>query len=297
MSSENIIETDVLIIGGGIGGMFAAIKAKEQGVDVTLVDKGCIGRTGASIFGGGFYGFFSVFNPAWGHKLSVWMKKLNETCEYINNREWTEIALRESYNVYQDLIAWGVPFENEKDGSPRFFRENPPLDAFRMKDGRRTPYIIRKQVVKSDIRMIDRVMITNLLKQDDKIIGAIGFHAWSGDLYIFKAGATVITTGSGSFKQLGMPITFLTSDGEAMVYRAGAELSRCWLRSVRIRVASRQPDIRPHGQESVPATMGAPANTTVLSLPNPCFRGSEDRQRTINAEEPKECNSVGGNGD
>jgi aspartate oxidase len=35
MSIENVVETDVLVIGGGIAGCFAAIKAKEQGADVT----------------------------------------------------------------------------------------------------------------------------------------------------------------------------------------------------------------------------------------------------------------------
>jgi len=38
MPLENVVETDVLVIGGGMAGCFAAIKAKEQGVDVTLVD-------------------------------------------------------------------------------------------------------------------------------------------------------------------------------------------------------------------------------------------------------------------
>ena len=78
-----------MIIGGGISGLFAAIKAREQGVKVTLVDKGYVGKTGASIFGGGFYGFFSVFNPAWGHDLDVWLAQINKTCEYVNNPEWT----------------------------------------------------------------------------------------------------------------------------------------------------------------------------------------------------------------
>jgi succinate dehydrogenase/fumarate reductase flavoprotein subunit len=39
---ETVIETDVLVIGGGIAACFAAVKAREQGVDVTLVSKGNI---------------------------------------------------------------------------------------------------------------------------------------------------------------------------------------------------------------------------------------------------------------
>lgn len=39
MSIDEIFETDVLIVGGGAAALVAAIKAKEKGVDVTLVDK------------------------------------------------------------------------------------------------------------------------------------------------------------------------------------------------------------------------------------------------------------------
>jgi len=36
---ETVIETDVLVIGGGMAACFAAVKAREQGVNVTLVSK------------------------------------------------------------------------------------------------------------------------------------------------------------------------------------------------------------------------------------------------------------------
>ena len=225
MPSENLIETDVLIIGGGISGLFAAIKAREQGVKVTLVDKGYVGKTGASIFGGGFYGFFSVFNPAWGHDLDVWLAQINKTCEYVNNPEWTGTILKDSYATYQDLVSWGVEFEKNEDGEPRSFRENAPLEALRMRQGRRTPELVRKQAVRSGVDIMDRVMIIDLIKQDGRVIGACGFHIWSGDWYVFKSKATIISAGSGSFKQMGMPIAFLTGDGHSMAYRAGAEIS------------------------------------------------------------------------
>jgi succinate dehydrogenase/fumarate reductase flavoprotein subunit len=38
MSLEHMVETDVLVIGGGIAGCFASMKAKEQGLDVTMED-------------------------------------------------------------------------------------------------------------------------------------------------------------------------------------------------------------------------------------------------------------------
>jgi succinate dehydrogenase/fumarate reductase flavoprotein subunit len=63
--SYNFIETHVLVIGGGMAGIFAAIKAHEEGVKVILLEKNYVGRSGATMYTSAF----SVFNPEWGHKL------------------------------------------------------------------------------------------------------------------------------------------------------------------------------------------------------------------------------------
>jgi succinate dehydrogenase/fumarate reductase flavoprotein subunit len=52
MSLEDVVETDVLVIGGGIAGCFAAIKAREQGLNVSIVDKAYAGKSGASVAAG-----------------------------------------------------------------------------------------------------------------------------------------------------------------------------------------------------------------------------------------------------
>ena len=114
MIRENVVETDVLVVGGGMAGTFAAVKAKEQGLDVTLVEKGYVSKSGGAAFAGGYYG---VFNPDWGHDLDASMEQMCKLGEYINNREWIEIVLKESYERYRDLVSWGVEFVKEDDGS------------------------------------------------------------------------------------------------------------------------------------------------------------------------------------
>ena len=84
---------------------------------------------------------------------------------------------------------------------------------------------MRKQTLKIGVTIMDRIMVTDLLKQDGKIVGAVGFHTTRGDFCIFKAKATVITTGTGSFKYGPLPTYYLTNDGETMAYRAGAEIT------------------------------------------------------------------------
>jgi succinate dehydrogenase/fumarate reductase flavoprotein subunit len=72
---------------------------------------------------------------------------------------------------------------------------------------------------------MDRMVMSELIKQDGRIVGAVGFNTNSGDLYIIESKATVIAAGSSSLKLVAKPTHYWTSDGEAMAYRAGAEIT------------------------------------------------------------------------
>ena len=237
--SENIIETDVLIIGGGTAGCFAAIKAREQGLDVTIVDKAYAGKSGASIAAAGWW---AVFNPEWGHTLDAAMNFGNAMLDYLLNREWNEIVYKESWQTFQDIIAWGVEFPttldqlkdyhnkqlirgrtNEDGHFAPFDDPNTPFTLVPLRHRKTTPYL-RKQAHKVGVRIIDRIVVTDLLKKDGKVIGAVGFPTDSYDLYIFKAKATVLSAGGSSYKPPGHWINSVTGDAEGMAYRAGAEL-------------------------------------------------------------------------
>ncbi len=227
MQSENEIKTDVLVIGGGMAGIFAAIKAREKGADVTLVDKNYVSRSGSTAFAEGDY---SVFNPEWGHDLNAWMAQINMVGEYLNNPEWTEITLRDSIERYHDFLAWGITFKKREDGQILLY-DRPlgfgPLECCFLGRGWTFLPAMRSQALKSGVKIVDRVMVTELLKQDGVVIGAVGFHTRTGDFSSFKAKATVMCTGNGTFDMAGAmgPVGFLSYDGEAMAYRAGAEIS------------------------------------------------------------------------
>jgi succinate dehydrogenase/fumarate reductase flavoprotein subunit len=213
MSLENVVETDVLVIGGGIAGCFAAIKAREQGLNVTLVDKGYAGKTGAT--GLASLGYM-VFNPEWGLDLDACMNAINQKGEYINNREWTEIVFKDSWATYQDLVSWGVDFPVESEDGAPFVKDYPPFGIVRVGPTGAIGLAARKQAVKRGAKVMDRTMITDLLKQDGKVVGAIGFQLDSEDLYVFKAKATVVSAGFTALSR---------GDGDTMAYRAGAELT------------------------------------------------------------------------
>ena len=218
MSSENVVETDVLVIGGGIAGCFAAIKAREQGLNVTIVDKAYAGKSGASISS---QIFWMVFNPEWGADFDLLMNTFIKSGEYINNREWCEIILKDSLAIYHDLVSWGVEFHPDWRERIHMF---PPFTGIRLKFRKHAP-VLRKQAEKVGVKIMDRIMLTDLLKQDGKVVGAIGFSYDTGDLYIFKAKATVLTAGGSSYKPPQFAMWSITGDGEGMAYRAGAEIT------------------------------------------------------------------------
>jgi succinate dehydrogenase/fumarate reductase flavoprotein subunit len=219
MMTEKVIETDVLVIGGGMAGLFAAIKAREQGCDVTLIDKAHAGKTGATHFAGGDY---LVFNPEWGHNLDAWMDQINVRCEYFNNRQWTEIVLKDSKERFEDLRSWGIGLY--EDEGKTWIGRTGVMECFNLSYRKYAP-LLRKKADEYGVRVFDKILACELLKQDGKVMGVVGFNTTGGGLYIFIAGATVIATGGGSLKEGNRPIHYWTADGEAMAYRAGAELS------------------------------------------------------------------------
>jgi succinate dehydrogenase/fumarate reductase flavoprotein subunit len=197
--NQQVIKTDVLVIGGGIAGVFAAIKAKEQDVDVTIADKGTVGKSGLSPW----FSAYSYFDPSGSATKEQYIEHIASESEHLANLDYTKIFIEDSMARYKELLDWGV----KKD----------------TKGGRGV--IFRDQVKKNRIRLVERVMITDLLKNEGKVVGAVGFPMEEDKAVIIKAKAVVLCAGSGAFKTPGFPASSLTHDGDAMAYKVGAEIS------------------------------------------------------------------------
>lgn len=210
MRKESVVETDVLVVGGGIAGCFAAIKAREKGFNVAIVDMGCAGYTGVTrqaLLG------FAVYNPEWGTDLNACIEAVSRKGEYLNDRDWTEIIFKDSWKIYQDLVSWGADFRLESE--KYFLKKYSPFTIIPVGEYGVGP-ACRKRAEEIGVRIIDRTMVTDLLKVDEKIVGAVGFSLYTGEVYTFKAKATVIATG---------PSSLVSGDGDALAYRAGAEIT------------------------------------------------------------------------
>jgi len=221
-------QSDILVIGGGAAGCFAAIKARDSGATVLLVDKGYVGKSGCSKFAAGS---FKCFIP---HEddYDLWFGKAVEEGCYMNDQDWTRIHLQEVYQRALELDAWGVPFL--KDGQGRFDRlegqgssDERPIKTM-MFEGPALMDVLRKTTRGHGVKILDKTMVTHLIhdaSHPERVAGALGFDIKSGEVSLFKAKAVILAAGAQAFKSHYAYQKMVTGDAHCMGIRAGAEVS------------------------------------------------------------------------
>lgn len=141
-------EVDVLVIGGGMAGLFAAVKAHDAGARVLMVSKGRVGSSGLTPFA---KGIFSYDRKKASMSIDDFVAKVSESAIQTNNPVFTRQLAEHSYDRVQELKSWGFfdsPIYHES-----FMR---PINERR-------------------ISVDERIMITHLLKEDGRVVGASGF--------------------------------------------------------------------------------------------------------------------------
>jgi succinate dehydrogenase/fumarate reductase flavoprotein subunit len=223
-SKLTTLETDVLVVGGGFAGCFASIKAKEAGAEVLMVVKGRAGRSGLTPWANSWF----VFDEYDG-KISRedYLTQFRLSGEYLNNIDFSELLMNESWDRFNELQEWGAKtgLTHEAEGGRPYYYQ--PGSVSRSIEYVAAGDPMRRKAVEVGVRLLERVMITDLIKTGDKVVGAVGFHMQSGEAYAILAKATILCTGPSSLKPLGMgyPCSSTTADGDAMALRVGAEIS------------------------------------------------------------------------
>jgi succinate dehydrogenase/fumarate reductase flavoprotein subunit len=191
-------EADVLVIGSGIAGLFAAVKAHDAGARVLMVSKGRLGSSGQTPFARGIFSY----DPATAKvSLDEFTNMVSRSALGTNNPVYTRQMAEHSKARVDELRGWGF-FE-----SPLYY------DAF------------SKPISQRKIEVTERVMITHLIKENGRIAGAAGFSMDEEKIYLFKAKSVILCTGAGGFKPNGFPICDLTHDGTVMAYNIGARVT------------------------------------------------------------------------
>jgi succinate dehydrogenase/fumarate reductase flavoprotein subunit len=249
---EQEIETDVLVLGGGIAGCWAAISAARKGVRVAMVEKSATIRSGA---GGPGVDHWNACcnNPLSKVNADEWAQKMAA-----NNGGYTcggiarQIQCRENYDTLIEQENMGGKIRDTEDTykgaegrddktkfmiSPRYNYHHETNTVIRVWGSTFKP-ALHKECLRLGVKIYDRVMVTSLLNENGvqgaRVVGATGFNNRTGEFMIFKSKATILCmAGPGSIwvfnTELAGITTFrsraMSGDGHVMAYKAGAELT------------------------------------------------------------------------
>jgi fumarate reductase (CoM/CoB) subunit A len=233
----DVIDTGVLIVGGGGAGCRAAIEAHDQGVDVLMIVKGRLGHSGCTLN----VGTSAAVGP-WGvpeDTTDLAMRDLLAHGGYLGNQEMVKVLAEESPDRIVELQDWGIDFERNEDGSiainrsaehthPRNFAFKPTGTSHHdhgYPPGIALMDVLMGEMAKRSIRVMDDVALVDLLVTDGRVVGATAIDCNANKLVVFRARATVLAT--GTYSQVYSHTTVSpqeTGDGQAAAYRAGAEL-------------------------------------------------------------------------
>ncbi len=223
-----IIKTDVLIIGGGIAGCFAAIRASEMGKSVVLLDKSTI-RRGGSV-GPGMDHVGMGIAPE-GLTLEEAKEKALASRKELMDPNVILAVEKEVHPRVLDLEKFGVPVR-EDDGTYFVWRIPERHHVAISYRGVDTKVKLAEAVRRTKTNVVERTMAVDLLTHGDSVVGAVAFNVRDGKITTFLSKTTILCTGEAGRQYLEPDGLFLTyhpttntGDSEAMAYRAGAKLA------------------------------------------------------------------------
>jgi succinate dehydrogenase/fumarate reductase flavoprotein subunit len=222
--------TDVVVVGGGAAGCYAALKLNAAGVRTIIVCKGLVGKSGASIFAGNLV--------LGGRLLGNTEENARNTAEFLIkyhnqfliDQRWARTCGEWIERVYYpELEEGGLYFRRDDAGnvvtSPGKIRSI----AANVQGNSGVPFmdLRRKQLMRARVPCLEECTVTALLRRDDgSVRGVFALDHVSGEFYAVLGRAVILATGySDRLYARSTGTREMSGDGIAMAWRVGARLA------------------------------------------------------------------------
>ena len=220
-------EHDVLVIGAGGAGLRAAIEASAAGVRVGVVCKSLLGKAHTVMAEGGIAAALANVDDR-----DSWRVHFADTMrggQYVNNWRMAQLHAQEAPARVRELEAWGALFDRTPDG--RILQRNfgghayPRLVHVGDRTGLEMIRTLQDHGVHQGIDVHMECTVIRLLKDGERIAGALAYERERGRFRLFRAGAVILATGGvGRAYRITSNSWEYTGDGHALAYAAGADL-------------------------------------------------------------------------
>lgn len=222
------VRADVLVIGGGGAGARAALEAHDLGLDVLLVVKGLLGKSGCSIFAGSLDFFSSESDEQNEEAIHKTMEFLGKYTHYLGDQEY---LLKSTHFHHEEFWAWleklGLYILRDERGAivtdiPHKTQAWAPKMGM---SGATLMNALRKEVLHRKIRLLEETSVTALLQKDGRVVGAVALDFLHGEIYVIQAKAVVLATGhSNHLSKRSTGTREGAANGWVLAYNAGAQL-------------------------------------------------------------------------
>ena len=220
-------EHDVLVVGAGGAGLRAAIEALSHGASVGVVCKSLLGKAHTVMAEGGIAAAMANVD-----RKDDWRTHFRDTMKggkLLNDWRMAQLHAQEAPDRVRELEQWGALFDRTADGDilQRAFGGHTFKRLCHVGDrtGLEMIRTLQDRGVQMGFHVYMECAITRLLKDGDRVCGAVGYWREQGRFVVFKAKSVALATGGiGKAWRITSNSWEYTGDGMALAYDAGAEL-------------------------------------------------------------------------
>ncbi len=220
--------SSVLVIGCGGAGLRAAIEAKKNAIDVSVLGKRIKFDSHTVLAAGGINAAFANLD-----KDDCWQQHFADTYlegYKLGDPELIEVLSKEAKEVVLEIDSWGANFAKLKNGrlDQRFFGAHTYRRTCYSGDytGKSILFSLLKKAESLNIDITDNQYVTKLLVSDNKCFGAISFDIDTGQKTVHYSDSTIIATGGHTriWGQSSSRKDENTGDGLSLALEAGCLL-------------------------------------------------------------------------
>ncbi|OGD52451.1 hypothetical protein A3K81_03210 [Candidatus Bathyarchaeota archaeon RBG_13_60_20] len=208
----HVYEADVLVLGTGLAGLRAAAEAHERGARVLLVSKSRAGYNNCTIVAGaGYLAAVGGMTPEEHRERTLSVGK------GLNDPGLVEVLTSEGGERVLELERFGLDVTARRGG----VHVGGP--GVRLGQGITLPMV--KHLRGKGVPFVDNVVVTRLLLDRGRAVGAVGYSGDEEASAVFSARAVVLATGGAGalYKRTDCPLR-TTGDGYSLAYHAGTRL-------------------------------------------------------------------------